>query len=140
MKYLLDTCVLSEYVKRKPNAQVISWIDDQDERSLFISILSIAELKKGIFKIKNSNPNRHKKLLHWLQQIEQRFSERILPLNKNILNIWAVICGQAEAKGNKPPIIDSLLVATAYEHDLIIVTRNTSDFKFSPIRLFNPWN
>ena len=140
MKYLLDTCVLSEYVKRKPNSQVINWVDAQDELNLFISILSIAELKKGIIKIQNSNPNRHKKLWNWLQKLEQRFVKRIIPLNEDILNTWAVICGQSEAKGNKLPIIDSLIAATAYKHDLIIVTRNISDFKFLSINIFNPWD
>lgn len=107
---------------------------------LFVSIVSIAELKKGIIKIKDSNPNRHKKLWNWLQKLEQRFAKRILPLNEDILNTWAVICGQSEAKGNKLPIIDSLIAATAYEHDLIIVTRNITDFTFSSISIFSPWD
>jgi predicted nucleic acid-binding protein len=140
VKYLLDTCVLSEYVKKKPNYQVVNWADNQDELGLFISILSIAELKKGIIRIKDSQPNRHKKLENWLQKLEQRFTNRILPLTENILNTWAVICGESEAKGKNLPIIDSLIAATAYEHDLIIVTRNISDFTFSSVRIFSPWD
>jgi predicted nucleic acid-binding protein len=140
VKYLLDTCVLSEYVKKKPNHQVIDWVDNQDELSLFVSILSVAELKKGIIRIKKSQSSRYKKLNNWLQKLEQRFVNRILPLNEDILNTWADICGQSEAKGKKLPIIDSLIAATAYEYDLIIVTRNITDFTFSSVSIFSPWD
>jgi predicted nucleic acid-binding protein len=139
MNYLLDTCVLSEYVKKKPNQQVIQWLDRQNEDRLFISILTIAELRKGIIKIQNSHPLRHQKLKNWLEKIEQRFGERILPLNKEILDSWAKTCGESEAMGKKLAIMDSLIAATASEHNLIIVTRNIIDFQFSSIQLFNPW-
>jgi predicted nucleic acid-binding protein len=100
VKYLLDTCVLSEYVKKKPNHQVIDWVDNQDELSLFVSILSVAELKKGIIRIKKSQPSRYKKLNNWLQKLEQRFVNRILPKNMKI-NTWADICGQIIPHGNQ---------------------------------------
>jgi predicted nucleic acid-binding protein len=140
MNYLLDTCVLSEYVKKKPNFQVIQWLDEQNEDSLFISILTIAELKKGIIKIKKSQASRYQKLNNWLLKIEQRFAGRILPLNKNILDTWATICGESEASGKKLPIMDSLIASTATQYNLIIVTRNINDFKFSSNQLFNPWD
>lgn len=140
MNYLLDTCVVSEYVKKKPNFQVIQWLDEQNEDSLFISILTIAELKKGIIKIKKSQASRYQKLNNWLLKIEQRFAGRILPLNKNILDTWAKICGESEASGKKLPIMDSLIASTATQHNLIIVTRNIDDFKFSSNQLFNPWD
>jgi hypothetical protein len=140
MNYLLDTCVVSEYVKKKPNFQVIQWLDEQNEDSLFISILTIAELKKGIIKIKKSQASRYQKLNNWLLKIEQRFAGRILPLNKNILDTWAKICGESEARGKKLPIMDSLIASTATQHNLIIVTRNIDDFKFSSNQLFNPWD
>ena len=140
MNYLLDTCIISEYVKKKPNQQVIQWLDGQDEASLFISILTIAELKKGIIKIKNSQPERHQKLTKWLPKVEQRFAGRILPLNNNLLDTWATICGESEGKGKKLPIMDSLIAATAYEYNLIIVTRNVSDFNFSLLKVFSPWD
>ena len=91
MKYLLDTCVLSEYVKKKPNYQVINWLDSQDESNLFISILSRAELKKGIIRIKTSQPERYRKLWNWLQKIDQRFAERI-PLFPNFPKFLGVMC------------------------------------------------
>jgi predicted nucleic acid-binding protein len=140
MNYLLDTCILSEYVKKKPNEQVIKWLDDQDKARFFISILTIAELKKGIIKMKDSQPSRYHKLEKWLNTIEQEFAERILPLNKNIFDIWAKHCGESEAKGQTLPIMDSLIAATAYEYNLIIVTRNVKDFNFSSIKVFSPWD
>ncbi|MDJ0680185.1 MAG: type II toxin-antitoxin system VapC family toxin [Xenococcaceae cyanobacterium MO_167.B52] len=140
MNYLLDTCVLSEYVKKNPNYQVINWLDNQDETSLYVSIISIAELKKGIIRIQSSKPNRYHKLRNWLQKLEQRFHSRILPLDENIMNTWATICGQSEAKGNKLPVIDSFIAATAYQYDMIIVTRNIADFSFSSIKVFSPWD
>ncbi len=140
MNYLLDTCVLSEYVKKKPNLQVIQWLDEQNEDALFISILTIAELRKGIIKIKNSQASRYQKLNNWLLKIEQRFTDRILTLDKNILDTWAVICGESEAIGKKLPIMDSLIASTASQHNLIIVTRNIDDFQFFSNQLFNPWD
>lgn len=139
MNYLLDTCVLSEYVKKYPNTQVINWLDDRDETSLYVSILSIAELKKGIIRIQNSQPNRYQRLWNWLQKLEQRFNSRIVPLDNNIINTWATICGQSEAKGNKLPIMDSLIAATAYQYDMVVITRNVADFTFSSIEVFSPW-
>ena len=141
MKYLLDTCTLSEYVKKKPNPKVIDWLDNQDEEQLFVTIITIAELRKGISKLKISNPNRYQKLNNWLFILEKRFTDKILPLDKNILEIWAITCGESEAKGKKLPIIDSLIASTAIYHQLTIVTRNVDDFKlcFPEICIFNPW-
>ena len=139
MTYLLDTCVISEYVRKKPNTHVIQWIDDQDESKLFLSVLTIGELKKGIIKIENNNPTRYEKLLKWLKTIENRFSGRVLSIGSQTISIWAECCGISEAKGTKLPIIDSLLSATAQEHALTIVTRNVDDFRFFSANTFNPW-
>lgn len=139
MSYLLDTCVLSEYTKKNPNSQVIDWLDGQEEAGLLISILSIAEIRKGIIRITDSQPNRANKLRIWVEKLQTRFIDRILPLDEEILNSWAVICGKSEAKGVKLPIMDSLIAATAYEYQLTIVTRNVTDFNFSTVKVFSPW-
>lgn len=139
MTYLLDTCVISEYVRKKSNPHVIQWVDDQDESNLFLSVLTLGELKKGIIKIENTNSTRYEKLLEWLKIVESRFSDRILSIGNQTISIWAECCGKSEAKGKKLPIIDSLLAATAQEHELIIVTRNVDDFRFSSATTFNPW-
>jgi predicted nucleic acid-binding protein len=139
VSYLLDTCVLSEYTKKNPNSQVIDWLDGQEEAGLLISILSIAEIRKGIIRITDSQPNRANKLRIWVEKLQTRFIDRILPLDEEILNSWAVICGKSEAKGVKLPIMDSLIAVTAYEYQLTIVTRNVTDFNFSTVKVFSPW-
>ena len=139
MNYLLDTCVISEYVKKKPYQKVIQWLDEKEKDSLFISILSIGEIRKGIIKIQERQPQRYQKLIQWIETVELRFSERIINLDYNVINGWAEICGQCEAKGQKLPIMDSLIAATAYQYNLILVTRNITDFQFSLVQVFNPW-
>jgi len=86
VSYLLDTCVLSEYTKKNPNSQVIDWLDGQEEAGLLISILSIAEIRKGIIRITDSQPNRANKLRIWVEKLQTRFIDRILPLDEEILN------------------------------------------------------
>lgn len=140
MRLLLDTCVISEYIKSKPNQIVIDWLDQQNETELFISIISIAEIQKGIFKIQDSQPQRALQLNAWLFSLEEQFSGRILEINSQVLKMWAEINGISEAKGKKLPIIDSLIAATAAIHKATIVTRNTQDFQFISISTLNPWD
>jgi len=136
--YLLDTCIMSEYIKKKPNRKVIEWLNNLNENNLFISILTLGELKKGITKLKSSNLNRYNKLSFWIKTIEERFSQRILILDNDIINIWADICRNSESQGITLPIIDSLIMATAKHHNLTIVTRNTVDFTCYS-KIINPW-
>jgi len=89
MSYLIDTCIISEFVKRKPNDQVRNWFNQQQETQLLISAISIAEIKKGIYKIKPSQPERALKLQNWLDTLELSFSQRILPINDDVLEEWA---------------------------------------------------
>ncbi len=138
MNWLLDTCVLSEYVKRQPTPEVIAWLDAQDERSLLISVITVGEIEKGIIKLRRADPNRSHKLTAWLGKVEQRFAERILPLDVPILRAWADLSGNAELTGRKWPVLDALLMATARCHGLTIVTRNIQDFSLFP-HLYNPW-
>jgi len=138
MSWLLDTCVLSEYVKKQPEAKVIDWLDVQDEQSLFISIISIGEIEKGIIKLQRRDLDRSQKLMVWLGKVEQHFAGRILPIDMQIMRAWANLSGTAEADGYKLPVMDALLMAVAQCHGLTIVTRNIQDFRrFS--HLYNPW-
>lgn len=138
MKYLLDTCVLSEYVKRIPAPRVIDWLDQQDESRLFVSVISIGEIEKGILKLRASDTRRSQKLTAWLAKIEQRFAERILPLDATTLHIWAQIAAHTEMAGQTLPVMDALIMATAQCHGLTVVTRNVQDFAMYP-QVFNPW-
>ncbi|EDN70604.1 plasmid stability-like protein [Beggiatoa sp. PS] len=138
MSWLLDTCVLSEYVKKQPELQVIDWLDAQDEQSLFISVISLGEIEKGIIKLQRSDLVRSQKLMAWLNKVEQRFAGRILPIDRQVIRAWANLSGTAEADGYKLPVMDALLMAVAQCHGLTIVTRNIQDFKKFP-HIYNPW-
>lgn len=138
MSWLLDTCVLSEYAKKSPAQEVITWLDEQDESSLFISVISLGEIEKGILKLRSSDSRRSQKLTAWLSKVEQRFAGRILPLDTTALHVWAQIAAHAESLGQPLPVMDSLIMSTAQCHGLTVVTRNVQDFALYP-RVFNPW-
>ncbi|MDD2814573.1 MAG: type II toxin-antitoxin system VapC family toxin [Thiotrichaceae bacterium] len=139
MSYLLDTCILSECVKKTPNLAVVQWINQQKAECLFVSQISMAEIKKGLHKIKEIQPERHQKLQQWLYGIEALFSSRILPITETILNEWAEITAHAELQGKKLAVMDSLIAAMAHQHKLILVTRNVNDFKMTPVQILNPF-
>lgn len=138
MSWLLDTCALSEYVKKAPAQKVIAWLDEQDEASLFISVITLGEIEKGILKLRKQDPRRAQKLTAWLGKAEQRFAGRILPLDSVALHVWAQIAARSELAGQPMPVMDALLMATAQCHGLTVVTRNVQDFEPYP-QIFNPW-
>jgi len=96
MSWLLDTCVLSEYLKKSPTPQVIAWLDEQDETSLYLSVITLGEIEKGILKLHTTDPKRSQKLTAWLGKVEQRFAGRILPLDNAALHGWAQLAAQSE--------------------------------------------
>ena len=138
MSWLLDTCALSEYAKKSPATKVIAWLDEQDEASLFISVITLGEIEKGILKLRKVDPRRSQKLTAWLGKVEQRFAGRILPLDAATLHVCAQIAAHTELAGQPTPVMDSLLMATAQCHGLTVVTRNVQDFAPYP-QIFNPW-
>ena len=138
MSWLLDTCALSEYAKKAPAPEVIAWLDEQDEESLYISVISLGEIEKGILKLRRRSPARSQKLTAWLGKVEQRFAGRILPLDAAALHVWAQIAARAELAGKTLSVMDGLIMATAQCHGLTVVTRNVQDFAAYP-QIFNPW-
>lgn len=138
MSWLLDTCALSEYAKKTPSPEVINWLDEQDETSLFISVITLGEIEKGILKLRANDPIRSQKLTAWLGKVEQRFAGSILPLDTAALHVWAQLAAHAELAGQPMPVMDGLLMATAQCHGLTVVTRNVQDFASYP-QVFNPW-
>src|ERR1035437_5685703 len=136
MSWLLDTCALSEYARKTPAPKVIAWLDDQDESSLFISVITLGEIEKGILKLRPSDLRRSQNLTAWLGKVEQRFAGRILPLDAAALHAWAQIAAHAELAGHPIPVMDGLLMATAQCHGLTVVTRNVQDFTPYP-QVFN---
>lgn len=138
MSYLIDTCCISELVKKKPNPNVVKWFADQDEFAMFLSVITFGELKKGIEKLPDSK--KKKELNRWVKEdLKQRFKNRVLNITIEQMNKWGEILAAVE-KGGKPlPAIDSLIAATALTHDLSVVTRNTKDMEGSGVEVINPW-
>jgi len=138
MSWLLDTCALSEYIKKAPAPQVIAWLDEQDEGSLDLSVISLGEIEKGILKLRATDQARSQKLTAWLGLVEQRFAGRILPLDAAALHAWAKLAAEAELAGRPLPVMDGLIMASARSHGLTVVTRNVQDFEpYAPV--FNAW-
>ena len=137
MNHLLDTCVISEYQNKAPNEAVLSWIESQAEESLYLSILTIGEIEKGIAKLPNSK--KKNELLKWLQSLIYRFDKRILPIDLEIIRCWGNLVGTLETKGRILPIMDSLIAATAIDKNLTIVTRNVRDFADTGVKILNIW-
>ena len=139
MSFLIDTCCISELVKKKPNPNVVKWFADQDELSMFLSVITFGELRKGIEKLPDSS--KKKELNRWVKEdLKHRFKNRILSINLEEVNKWGEILAIAEKSGNPLPAIDSLIAATAQVHDLSVVTRNTQYLEGSEVEVINPWN
>lgn len=138
MSWLLDTCVLSEYLRKSPAPQAIAWLDEQDETSLYLSVITLGEIEKGILKVRATDPRRSQKLTAWLGKVEQRFAGRTLSLDAAVLHSWAHLTAQSELAGRPLPVMDGLIMATAQCHGLTVVTRNVQDFNLFP-QVFNPW-
>ncbi len=138
MSYLIDTCCISELVKKKPNPGVVKWFANQDELSMYLSVITFGELKKGIEKLPDSK--KKKELNRWIKEdLSRRFKNRVLNINIEVVNKWGEILADAEKNGKTLPAIDSLIAATALVHDLSVVTRNTQDMEGSGVEVINPW-
>ncbi len=138
MKYLLDTCVISEMIKPKPDKNVISWLEEQNENSLYLSVLTFGEIEKGIEKA--SNQIRKQKLRLWVEDdLKKRFEGRIIPISFSIAAEWGKIQGKAELLGKPMPTMDGLISVSGLVSQCTVVTRNISDMEQSSAELFNPW-
>ena len=139
MKYLLDTCVISELTKIRPRKNVIKWIASIEESFLYLSVLTIGEILKGITMLRDSK--KKAALQDWVHaDLLNRFENRILPISVRIATTWGEIQGKAEQDGRTLPAIDSLIAATAIVHDLTVVTRDTGHMKNTGAMIYNPWN
>ncbi|NCP40614.1 MAG: type II toxin-antitoxin system VapC family toxin [Rhodoferax sp.] len=136
MSYLVDTNVLSELRRKRPDAGVENWFTKRPPASLYLSVLTLGEIRKGIA---GASPvARRQALLDWLESdLPTYFSGRILSVDKAVAARWGQLLSDA---GRPLPAIDSLLAATAIEYDLVLVTRNAKDFADLPVQLFNPWS
>jgi predicted nucleic acid-binding protein len=139
VNYILDTNVLSELVAPRPNAKVIDWIQTVDSDQVFLSVIAIGELKKGIEKLP-AEADRKEILDHWLHQdLLVRFKQHLLVIDAQTMLIWGELVAHLESIGRPISAIDALLAATALEWQFTLVTRNTAHFAQAGVLLFNPW-
>ena len=136
MSFLVDTCALSELVKPRPSNNVCDWFDATPPEALFVSVLTLGEIRKGVEKPEGGR--RRAQIATWLEtELPDWFEDRVLPVDVRVADEW----GRLAARLPKPiPAIDSLIAATAIRHRLAIVTRNESDFAKTGVDILNPWN
>jgi toxin FitB len=136
--FLLDTNVVSELIKAKPEPRVAAWIEATDESLLYLSVLTLGEIRKAIVAL--ADAARRVRLEAWLDyDLAIRFAGRILPIDLGVADRWGRICGSAAAKKSPIPVIDALPTATALHYDLTLVTRDTSHALISGASVFDPW-
>ena len=138
MNYLLDTCFISELRKPKPKQSVMDWFNSVDEDCLYISALTIGELRYGIALLPDNT--KKKDLAIWLRSMEDGFCESIIPVNAEVAKKWGEMRASAQAKGQHISVVDGLLAATCSIYKLTLVTRNEKDFKATGVAVMNPWD
>jgi len=138
--YLLDTNVVSEYARKSPpHPNVKRWVDAQVEDELYLSVLTLGEIRKGTTLLPTGD--RRTQLQKWLEiDLPTRFVNRVLPVDADIADVWGVMSAQAQIKGIALGIVDGLLAATARHHSLTLATRNVKDFRNWGISPLNPWD
>ncbi|MGI8670743.1 MAG: type II toxin-antitoxin system VapC family toxin [Aridibacter sp.] len=137
MKYLLDTCVLAEFKKKQPEQKVLDWLNNQIEPTLFLSVITIGEIQKGISILPNSK--RKTGLEKWLKTLIYRYDRRIIALDIDEMKTWGELNGKLAKKGFVFPFLDSLIAATVLTHKMTLVTRNEADFKNTGVKILNIW-
>jgi toxin FitB len=136
--YLLDTNCISEVVRAHPEPRVLSWLEATDERLLYLSVLTLGEIRKGVAGLPQSK--RRRRLESWLElELQARFSGRVLPIDAAIADRWGILTVEAKQKGLGIAKIDGLLAATALHFNLTLVSRNVNDFASTPVLLLDPW-
>lgn len=136
--FLLDTNVISELVKPRPEPSVTAWIEATDERLLHLSVLTLGEIRRGVAALLQTR--RRAALEAWLEtDLSTRFHGRILAIDSTVADRWGLLTAQAQKKGIVLPVIDGLLAATALQHNLTFVTRDTGSVAAAGVAVFNPW-
>jgi hypothetical protein len=134
LEYLLDTNILSETRKKQADLRVISFLSNAEPSALYISVLTLGELRKGVALKKRSDPEAAKKIASWVDGLEYSFADRILGIDANTAKLW----GELSAERARP-VVDTLLAASAVVHDLTLVTRNAKDLEGIKLKLLDPW-
>ena len=138
MNFLLDTCVISELIKKSPDKNIIEWISGTEEYLLYISVITIGEITKGIEKLSDSA--RKSGLINWVEiDLKERFENKIVPFDLKAAKIWGKVQALTENSGKTLPAIDGIIASIGIANDMTVVTRNISDMEESGAALFNPW-
>ena len=138
MNYVLDTNVISELISKKPNTKVLEWLDHLDPNTIFLSVITIGEIRKGIQKLPPSK--RKDAVTQWLEgDLLLRFQERILEITADVMLIWGELTGRLENEGRPITAMDSLIAAIALQGNYCLVTRNEQDFEHTGVKIINPW-
>jgi predicted nucleic acid-binding protein len=138
VSFLLDTNVISEWIKPEPNAGVVAWLAEIDEDRVLISVISLAELRRGVDRMEQGA--RRKRLDAWLRHdLPVRFEGRVLGIDTAVADAWGAIVARQEARGRPITPMDGFIAATAEVYALTLVTRNVADFETSVERVFDPW-
>jgi toxin FitB len=136
--FLLDTNCISEVVCTRPEPRVLEWMEAADECLLFLSVLTLGEIRKGIARLPQNRWRTH--LESWLElELRGRFAGKILPVDGAVADRWGLLAADAKRKGSSLSAIDGLLAATALEHNLTLVSRNVTDFANTALSILNPW-
>jgi predicted nucleic acid-binding protein len=138
MNHLLDTNVLCEPTRLKPDRKVLEWLAAADEDRLYLSAVTLAEVQRGVARLPRGA--RRERIQHWLaHDVVERFGDRILPVDLAVGVQWGQLMAAAESLGRTMNSLDGFIAATAVVRDLILVTRNVPDFEDAVPRLVNPW-
>ena len=138
MKFLLDTNIISELIAPRPNPRVVEWIERQDPQQIYLSVITLGEIRKGIEKLE---PSKRKNTLQtWLENdLLLRFHGRIAEIDAPIMLRWGALMGRLEKSGRSIHVLDALIAAIALEGQYILVTRNDQDFEHTGAAIFNPY-
>jgi predicted nucleic acid-binding protein len=138
VSFLLDTNVVSEWVKSRPDRSVVAWLAAVDESQVFISVMTLAELRYGVERM--TTGIRRNRLAQWLgNDLPLRFEGRVLSIDPIVADVWGKVLARSEAAGRPIGATDAFIAATAEAHGLTLVTRNVSDFEISIKTIINPW-
>ena len=137
MAWLLDTCLLSETWKPRPNAGVLAWLGATLEDELYLSALTLGEIKKGIEKL--ATAPRKERLERDYGVLRSRFTSRVLGVTDIVAERWGELSADAERRGRALHAVDGMIAATALVHGLTVVTRNVDDFEATPVPVLDPW-
>jgi hypothetical protein len=130
--------MISELARPAPDARVLKWVESAEESALYLSVLTIGELEKGIARLPSSA--RRRKIERWVREdLADRFAGRVLAVDAAVAEKWGQISGASAARGKPLPVIDALIAATGLVHGLVVVTRNVADLERCGAPCLNPW-